>query len=204
MTFCAVADLRRARLALAALALAAAGCASGGAVGLRHTDAAELTNARLSPAYSQWLVGPVARMASEDEIDRYLALDGDAAAEAFIDAFWARRNPAPNRPDNPLRNLFDERVAEADRRYGEAGYRGRRTARGTVYVLYGEPEDVDHEIAADPRDPPVTVWKYPADAPPGLDGKRPDRVYRFVRRGDLTEFYIPRPGSAPPTPVRPF
>ena len=31
----------------------------------------------------------------------------------------------------------------------------------------------------------------------GLDGKQPERFYRFSKRGDLTTFYVPRPGSRP-------
>jgi GWxTD domain-containing protein len=210
LTCCAVDDppvgpgaARRFATALL-LAASAAACASGGSPS-RGTAPELLTNPSLSPAYSQWLVGPVAEMATSEEIEAYLALDGDERAATFVEAFWARRNPYPQRPDNVLLELFEKRAADADRLFSEAGYLGRRTARGTVYVLYGEPAEEDYQVAQHSADPPITVWEYPANAPAGLDGDQPQRFYRFVKRKDVTEFYTPRqgpdlerPGRRPP------
>lgn len=130
-------------------------------------------------------------MASREEIAGYLALSSDEAAAEFIEDFWERRDPYPLREDNPLRETFDARAAEADRLYSEAGYLGRRTARGTVHVLYGPPDEIDYEVSPHPDDPPIILWEYPADAPPGLDGRQPERWVRFIKRGDLTEEYWP-------------
>ncbi|HEX6203273.1 MAG TPA: GWxTD domain-containing protein [Thermoanaerobaculia bacterium] len=186
-----------------------AGCATTEPGGGRDA-AAELTNPLLSPAWSQWLVGPIAEMATPEEEAEYLGLASDEAAAAFVDAFWERRKPYPLRPDNPLREQFEARAEEADRLYSEAGYLGRRTARGTVHVLHGPPEQVDYQLSQHPDDPPVTVWRYPADAPPGLHGRPPQQLYRFIKRGDITEFFRPRvtpvtdrPGSRRPGTVRP-
>ena len=168
---------------------AAAGC--GGTVQTRG-GGTEAINPFLGPGYSQWLVGPIARIATAEEMDAYLALRDDAAAAAYIEAFWERRDPAPARPDNPLRKSFEERAAEADRRYTESGYSGRRTDRGTIYILFGEPEKTDYEISPHPDDPPIEVWFYPSDAEPGLSGERPAQTYRFIKRRDVTTFYTPR------------
>ena len=184
----------------AAVACGLAACASPDARPPAST-AAEVSNPLLSPTYSQWLVGPIGKMASREEIAEYLGLSSDEAAAAFIESFWERRDPYPLREDNPLRETFDARAAEADRLYSEAGYLGRRTARGTVYVLYGAPAEVDYEVSPHPDDPPITLWEYPADAPPGLDGRQPDRWVRFIKRGDLTELY--RPLRTPATERRP-
>jgi len=151
-----------------------------------------LLNPFLGPTYSQWLVGPIARLATAEEMDAYLALRDDDQARAFVEQFWERRDPAPLRPDNPLRKQFDERAAEADRRFLEGGLPGRRTDRGTIWVLFGPPEDTDYEISPEPRDPPIEVWTYPAAAEPGLSGERPAEIYRFIKRDELTVFYIPR------------
>jgi GWxTD domain-containing protein len=174
-------------LAVAFAATLAAGCASTPTAGAPE----DLINPRLGPAYAQWLVGPVARLASGEEIDRYLALTSDAEAAAFVEQFWAERNPFPNRPDNPLRTTFEERAAEADRRYGEGGFRGLRTDRGTIYVLYGEPTRMDRDIPPAAGDPPLEVWFY-ENAEAGLGGDRPQPVYRFIKRGEVTTFYRPR------------
>ena len=164
------------------------GCASGG--GAPSANDPGLANVRLGPDYSHWLLGPVARMASPDEIAAFRALEDDYAAIAFVEAFWERRDPDPGTPRNEARLAFERRIREADRRYGEAGVLGRRTPRGTIHVLYGAPESIDHEIPLEGGEP-IEVWRYPEDAPPGLDGRPPAPVYRFRKEGDLTVPYQP-------------
>lgn len=149
----------------------------------------ELLNPLLNPELSQWMVGPISWIATEKEIEEYLLLVSDEQAEKFIEEFWARRDPYPQRPDNPARKLFEERMADAEAEYQEAGLPGWKTPRGRVFVTYGEPEEVDYEVAQDPRDPLIEVWIYDKKAEKGLDGEKPKRQYRFIKRGELTEFY---------------
>lgn len=169
---------------------------------LDDLDVVRLVNLRLSPRYSNWLVGPIAHMASDEEEQTFLALAEDAEAERFIDEFWQRRKPYPDRPDNPLRNQFEVRAGVADRLYTEGTHLGSHTARGTIFVIYGGPGRTDYEIARDPRDPPVEVWFYGKDVT-GLDGSRPAARYRFIKRDDVTTFYTPRVGIERARPVRP-
>jgi GWxTD domain-containing protein len=181
------------RLAGAALlTLLATGC--GGVAPAR--TAADVTNPRLSPERSQWLVGPIAWLASNQEVEAYLALADDVAAEAFEETFWTARDPDPARPGNPVRELFGRRSQEADRRFTEAGYRGLRTDRGTLFVLHGEPLEIEYEISPVEDGPPIEVWRYAADAPVGLDGRQPAAIYRFVKVDDLTRLYRPRETEA--------
>ncbi len=190
---------RRPALLLLALvaALLAVGCGGGGSV---SRSRAELTNPFLGPEYTAWLVGAVSRLASPQEVQEYLALKEDSQADAFIQAFWDRRDPAPDKPGNPIREAFDRRSADADRLYSEAGFLGRRTDRGLLYVLYGPPGKVDFEVSPVPHGPPVEVWLYGSGAPSGLDGKRPG-TYRFIKPGDLTVLYVPAIGSGPLAPL---
>ncbi len=187
---------RRARTLLVAVAsllaalsvLGLAGCGSGGTAAPRQPG--ELTNLRLGPDYSHWLLGPVARMATPEEIEAFRSLEDDYAALELVEAFWARRDPDPATRANEGRQVFERRVQEADRRYGEAGVLGRRTPRGTIHVLYGEPASIDFEIPLD-EGAPIEVWTYSQDAPVGLDGRQPAPVYRFRKQGDLTLPYQP-------------
>lgn len=173
---------RRAAALLLGLALAATPALA--------VDAIDLFNPLLSPDYASWLVGPYGRMASKEEIREFGALTTDEGAREFIEAFWARRDPDPDRPGNPVREIAEERAAEADRRFTESGYPGRRTDRGATFVLYGEPEKLEHEPGDFVGDPPLEVWRYPSRAERGLDGEKPDRRYRFVQKGDLTVLYV--------------
>jgi GWxTD domain-containing protein len=141
----------------------------------------QLSNVRLGPEYSQWLVGAIVRMSSREEVDGYLALRDDASAAAFIDAYWARRGAA-------VRRLIDQRAEEADRRFSEGGYAGRRTDRGAIFVLHGEPKEIQFEPAEFIDEPATEVWRYETSEL-GLNGKPPMGVYRFAKVGDLTVFY---------------
>lgn len=171
-----------------------AGCA-GGAL---PRDRTELTNPFLGPEYTGWLVGPIARLATPEEIEAYLAATSDEQARELVEAFWAKRTGAADPFGNPPRYVFDRRAAEADRAFTEAGYSGRRTDRGAVFILYGPPKKVDYEVSPTPGEPPIEVWMYDETSPPGLDGKRPSGLYRFIKRGDLTVTYTP----GRPNPLR--
>jgi GWxTD domain-containing protein len=178
---------------LGALALAAvltavlAGCAGSG--GPPVESAAAVTNPSLSPEYATWMVGPVASLATPQEVSAFLALNDDAAAQAFIRQFWDKRNPTPGQSGNPLLAAFEQRAAEADRLYTESGLPGRRTPRGTIYVLYGRPMKIEFEDPTRRIDPTIEVWVYGPKAASGLDGQRPAERYRWVKRGDLTVPY---------------
>ena len=179
------------------VALLATGC---GASASAPRSEAALTNPFLGPAYYSWLVGPISRLASPQEIQEYLALKDDSQAEAFVQAFWDRRDPAPDKPGNPIREALEKRSADADRLYSEAGFLGRRTDRGVLYVLYGPPSKVDFEVSPVPNGPPVEAWTYGSGSPSGLDGKRPAGIYRFIKSGDRTVTYLPALQTAPIVP----
>ncbi|HEX3557503.1 MAG TPA: GWxTD domain-containing protein [Thermoanaerobaculia bacterium] len=167
--------------ALLLLALLAAGCGDAGS----SKSMADLANPFLGPDWSAWLVGPISRLATPEETQAFLALKDDAAAAAFAETFWSKRG-------NPIRRAYAERASTADRLYSESGYLGHRTDRGTIYVLYGPPEKEGFEVSPNPRDSGIEVWSYGPNAPSGLDGNRPNSVYRFIKRGDLTVSYFPR------------
>src|SRR5262245_22852551 len=80
------------------LLLSLTACAGGG--GDAPRSRAELTNPALGLDYSAWLIGPIAAMATQDEIGTYLSLRSDAEATAFIDAFWQKRQPHANSSTN--------------------------------------------------------------------------------------------------------
>lgn len=182
--------MRRSFLLALLAAATFTGCGSGGAGAPR--SAADLVNFRLGPDLSHWLVGPIAHMATPEEVQHYLSLGDDLSALDFIETFWRRRDPDPGDGENPVRIAFERRALQADRLYSEAALLGRRTARGTIYVLHGEPAEVEFEVAPEGGEP-IQVWRYPPDAPPGLHGRAPERAYWFRKQGELTRPY--RPGG---------
>jgi GWxTD domain-containing protein len=192
-SICSVA--RRARWAgLTVLALIAVACASAGpsvpALG-------ELINPSLGPDYSDWLIGAAAKLATPAEVAQFTGLRDDTAAAHFIEDFWSRRNPTPDRRGNPLRQAFEERSGEADHLYSESEVRGRHTDRGATLVLYGPPRKISFEVAPQPLEPPIEVWTYGREHSTGLNGEHPPAEVRFSKRGDLTVFYRGR-ATRPP------
>ena len=172
------------------------------AAGLERYEAADLTNFLLGPEHAQWLVGPIAYLASDKERRDYLALSADADAARFADSFWERRGPNLVFPPTGPRITFDQRAEEADRTYTEGTYLGRRTDRGTVFILYGPPDSIEFGSSPTRGGAPVEVWNY-SKREKGLDGNKPDRRYAFRKQGSLTEFFplsgvrLPRKNRSP-------
>ena len=173
-------------LALAGALVLLAACAS-----TPTRNAVDLTNPFLGPEYSAWLVGPVARLATPEEIEAFQAITTDEQARAFVEAFWAKRTGSADQFGNTVRQVFEKRAAEADRAFSESGFSGRRTDRGAIFIIYGPPKKTDYEVSPTQGEPPLEVWMYDETSPPGLDGKRPAGLYRFVKRGDLTVIWTP-------------
>lgn len=168
-------------------------------------DRTDLTNPFLGPEYSGWLIGPIARLATPEEIKAFQAITTDEQARAFVEAFWAKRTGVADQFGNTVRQVFEKRSAEADRAFSESGFSGRRTDRGAVFILYGPPKKTDYEVSPTPGEGPLEVWIYDETSPQGLDGKRPAALYRFVRRGDLTVTWTPgRPDPRVRNRIRPI
>ena len=152
----------------------------------------DLTNFLLGPGYSQWLVGPVSRLATKAETDEYLRLTSDEAAAEFIEAFWRRRDdPARPWPQEQVQGVFERRAAEADRLYTEGTTLGRRTDRGETHILFGPPARVEYAPVSPPRRGTIEIWYYPKDAETGLTDQKPRPEYYFLQKGETTVSYIP-------------
>lgn len=150
-------------------------------------SAEELFNPYLDLDHSHWLVGPIAHIATDEEIEAFLALRSDDEAKGFVEGFWARRNEGTAVFQDTPEEIFAARVAEADKRFSESAFPGSRTDRGMTWILYGPPETVTAEVPERVGDPAAELWRYPEGAA-GLNGLAPESVYRFVKDGDLTVF----------------
>ena len=167
-------------LALGLTVVSAAAAAAADSLERLHPD--DLMNPFLGPAYTSWLVGPVGQLADEEDRTLFLLLESDEEAAAFVEQFWRRR-------DSALKRQFELRAVEADKRYSESGRLGRRTDRGMVYVLFGDPDKTEWEEHRDIDDPNVELWTYPKGAAKGLNGRKPARRYRFARDGDVMRLF---------------
>lgn len=157
---------------------------SGAPVVAQESSLVEDMNPLLGPKFARWMVGATGQITSKKEREEFLSLRSDDAAEKFIETFWSK-------PEHQLiQQVFEERAAEADRTFTEAGVAGRRTDRGMIFILFGEPKEVEVEELRNVDDPDVLLWTYDRKATgAGLHGEKPAKSYRFVKVGDLTRMF---------------
>lgn len=101
---------------------------------------AGVAEAGLSKAAQDWRRGPDKFVMTDEEEKAWKGVPSDAAAAAFIDLFWARRDPTPGTPRNEFREEFLTRVRYSDAAFAEKRLRGALTDRGQVYILLGPPD----------------------------------------------------------------
>jgi len=99
-------------------------------------------NAALSKEYANFPSGPAQLLFTAEEKDDWNHVETDELARAFIEKFWARRDPTPGTLANEYRDGFDKRVKTADINYSNAKQKGSVTDRGKVYILMGLPTNL--------------------------------------------------------------
>jgi GWxTD domain-containing protein len=100
-------------------------------------------DAALSKAAQEWRNGPEKWLMTGEEQKAWKGLASDAEAAAFIDLFWARRDPTPGTPRNEFHEEFLGRVRFADAKYTEKRRRGALTERGQVFIILGPAIDAE-------------------------------------------------------------
>lgn len=103
--------------------------------------------ATLSNEHLQWGTGPMQFLLTKEEAatwKKILADGNDEAAKAFIDLFWARRDPSPTTPRNEYREQIGARIRYADENLaGKEKVRGSMTDRGKALIVFGQPKRVE-------------------------------------------------------------
>lgn len=91
-----------------------------------------------------------------------IAEAAEADRDSLVAEFWQGRDPDPATPANQLREEFYRRVAFADMRFVPAHHEktGWETDRGRIYIKYGPPKEVHHQMAEQGA-PPYEIWYYP-------------------------------------------
>ncbi len=96
----------------------------------------------LKGTYKTWLNEEVPYIITDQERKAFLSLSNDEERDAFIEQFWARRNPNPDSPENEFREEHYRRIAYANEHYA-AGKPGWKTDRGRIYIMWGPPDSID-------------------------------------------------------------
>jgi len=116
------------------------------------TGFAAISFAALSKDYADFPKGPAEYLLTKEDLDEWRSVQTDEQAKAFIERFWARRDPTPGTPANEFRDGYNNRVKTADERFHEPRVAGSLTDRGKVFIVLGAPTKLRRS-----RDVPVST-----------------------------------------------
>ena len=136
-------------------------------------------------------LGPLHFLLTKEEAAKTKSLASAAEQQAFLDLFWARRDPTPETPRNEYRELIEARIQYADENFKGEPVRGAMTDRGKVFVLYGtpkraertnpQPTTIERSSDLDSQELPAVVWTYEGDEAKALFGSTRAQI-RFIER----------------------
>jgi GWxTD domain-containing protein len=92
--------------------------------------------------YKKWVDEDVHWIITDEELKAFKSLSNDEERDSFIEAFWQRRNPNPDSPENEFREEHYRRIAYANEHFA-AGKPGWKTDRGHIYIAFGKPDSID-------------------------------------------------------------
>jgi len=101
----------------------------------------------LSDASKQWLEEVVPYIITAREKEVFLSLPKELDRGQFIEAFWKKRDPNPQTPENEFKLEYYRRIALANKFFGAGGVPGWRTDRGRFYILLGPPKEIERDLS---------------------------------------------------------
>jgi len=136
-----------------------------GEVGAKKTD--------LPERYKKWLEEEVVYIMSPIEKEVFLKLKTDRERDLFIEAFWKHRDPTPGTPENEFKKEHYSRIRYVNHFFGRQAPRpGWRTDRGRMYIILGEPNDIQR-FEGKTQVYPTEIWFYQGKTnlglPPGFN-----------------------------------
>jgi len=97
----------------------------------------------LPEAHKKWLNEEVVYIITSLEREVFLKLETDRERDLFIQAFWSHRDPTPGDNENEFRKEHYRRINYVNHFYGRTTPKpGWRTDRGRIYIILGEPTDI--------------------------------------------------------------
>ncbi len=140
-----------------------------------------------SPADSSKWPEEVSFIISRQEREAFQSRMKEDERQEFIRNFWLVRDPTPGTPVNEFREEYELRVVYA-RDHFTSGKPGDQTDRGRMYILNGQPDEIESHPAGGiytrPGDGefktfPFETWRYRH-----IDGKGDNLIYEFVDFGN--------------------
>ncbi len=98
-------------------------------------------------------------IATDLEIDQYETLNSESAKREFLTNFWKARDENPSDDMNQYLKDYMRRIKESNIKYKALSRKGWQTDRGRVYLIYGQPSEIErYPNQTETR--PYEIWYY--------------------------------------------
>jgi len=153
------------------------------------------TPGELPQKHKKWLEEEVVYIISPIERDVFLQLQTDRERDLFIQAFWNHRDPTQGTPENEFRKEHYRRISYANYSFGRGVPKpGLKTDRGRIYVILGEPSDIER-IIGETQVYNTEIWFYQGLTRYGLPS---GFNLIFFQKDGVGEYVLYRPTSDGP------
>jgi len=132
--------------------------------------------------FSKKWIKEVELLITDTEKVAFENLEKDKEREAFIQLFWAKRDPTPQTEFNEFKEEYYKRLEYVENHFIYGYNMGVQTDQGKVYVRLGNPMKIFHQ------DPDTEVWAYPT--PSWIE--YPKESFNLVFANDGTGFVLDR------------
>ena len=159
--------------------------------------AAQMKPDELPEPYKSWLREEVNYIISPIERESFLRLQSTTERDAFIDAFWRKRDENPTTQINETKIEHYERLEYVNKFFGRETFReGWQTHRGRYYILLGPPRTKQNWESRD-EVYPAELWFY-NDAQLKRYNLPPFFYLLFFKRHAVGEYQLYNPLSDGP------
>lgn len=98
-------------------------------------------------------------IASSAELDKYKKITSTEGKREFLYNFWKDRDTDVSTPDNEYYKLYLKRINLSNQRYSTITRAGWKSDRGRVFIIYGEPSEIErYPNQVDTK--PYEIWHY--------------------------------------------
>jgi GWxTD domain-containing protein len=93
------------------------------------------------------------------EIKNFAKIKGVDSKRQFMYEFWKKRDKDISTPENETFREYLTRIDESNKRFGSMSKIGWKTDRGRVFILYGEPSEIER-FPNQMDQKPYEIWHY--------------------------------------------
>ena len=146
--------------------------------------------------FKNWLERDAVYIITDEEKSVFAQLTTEDEKERFIEQFWRRRDTDPRTALNEFKEEHYRRIAYANERF-HSGKEGWRSDRGRVYIIHGEPAEIETYAAGSFYDREfeqgggqTTVYAFERWRYRHLDGIGDDIELEFVDSSSTGDYHL--------------